>query len=836
VPDPKPVRRRSFLDRLGRQLGGRTFLLVLGGLAVAFLALLLWLLLPFWRLVGRFDDRTVRQPSRLYARSTVVAVGDHGAPATLGALFADLGYRAIRPGVDDLRVGAFGVSELATGPDTSSDAPPADPRPSKPAADGTVAVSLRRYPTVEGPAGGGMLEVRYRGGEVVSMHFAGTPVARYLLEPPLLASFYGPAVEERRPVTLADLPLPVVRSILAAEDARFYQHGGLSFIGIARAIWSNLTTDGLRQGGSTLTQQLVKNIFLSPERSLERKAREAVLSILLEMRYSKDAILQAYLNEIFWGRSGGVNLVGLGAVSHAYFGKDPAALDLDESALLAGIIQAPNALSPLAHPEKAKARRDWVLGRLAELGWATPAEVTVARAKPIHTDPHPPVIRGRAGYFADGAITEALDRYGVRELADSGYVLLSSLDWQGQRAAEDLVAKGLADLEKGWEKGRQTAQPLQAALVSLDPRSGEVLAWVGGRDYRASQFDRVALAHRQIGSAMKPVVLAAAFAQGFQPATLVEDAPLTVSMAGRLWEPQNDDDEFLGWITVRQAVEQSRNVPIARLALQTGLPAIAELVQAMGLERRPAPLPSLALGAIEATPLELATIYGTLADQGTRPPPPHALLTVWNRYGERLPAVGTPAPQPVIAPDIAFLVTSVLQGVLDRGTGAATRQLGLTDPLAGKSGTTNDRRDSWFCGYGPDRVTVVWIGYDDNTATRLSGSRAAVPIWARYMRAVRPAGGFLAFPAPTGVVAALIDPESGELAGPSCPTTRVEYFAAGHAPQTVCARHQPGGTWVAGLPSEGALPESAAPEAEPTRKGRFRAWLDRVFGSSKPPS
>lgn len=774
---------------------------------------MLWLIWPFWQLTGRFAERTSRQPSRLYARSTVLEAGMAMLPRDLANELGALAYRPATT-VGEPPMGTFRLVETA-----ANVAAAGAPGPSR---DGVAVVHLRRYPTVEGQGGGAVLEVRLRDGAIVGLTLGGGAVDRVLLDPPQLAAFFGPAGEERRPVVVADLPEHVYRSVLAAEDARFFTHAGISILGIARAVWSNLTTDGNLQGGSTLTQQLVKNVFLTHERSLARKAREAVLAVLLELRYSKQELLQAYLNEIFWGRSDGVNLIGLGAASWAYFGRDPSALSLEQAALLAGVIQAPNALSPRQHPEKAKVRRDWVLSRLAELEWVPAVEAEVAKARPIVLDPLP-LARRRGGSFADTALAEAGRRYAIGELADTGYALFATVDPDEQETAEAILRMGLEELERGPERPRTGSAALQGALVSLDPASGEIRAWVGGRDFRASQFDRVARAQRQVGSAIKPVVLASALVDGLQPASLVDDAPLEVSLAGRLWAPQNDDDQFLGWISLRQAMEESRNVPIARLALQSGLKRVAALVHDMGLDRTPLPLPALALGAVEASPLELARIYGTLATGGLRPPPPVTLLAVWNRYGERLPEPEREVATPVLPPEVAYLATSVLQGVLDRGTGTAVRAEGLTDALAGKSGTTNERRDAWFAGYAPNRVTVVWIGRDDNAPTRLSGGRAAAPIWARFMRAVRPPGGWPRFVRPAGLVEAVIDPASGELATDLCPTRVVEVFQAGRVPQNACRLHLAVPTWT-----------PPPPPAEPVRK---RSFWQRVFGGGeKPPA
>ncbi len=409
----------------------------------------------------------------------------------------------------------------------------------------------------------------------------------------------------------------------------------------------------------------------------------------------------------------------------------------------------------------------------------------------------------------------------MRDLAAGGFDLLSTLDGRGQVKAEEALRWGLEGLERGWEKGRGR-QPLQGALVSIDPRSGGILAYVGGRDYGASQFDRAGSARRQAGSAFKPVVYAAAFENRvFTPSGFVEDEPLTVRLAGRTWSPRNSSGDYRGRVTVRTAVEQSLNVPTVRVALAVGLPEIVDLARRMGVRSALEPVPALALGAFEVTPLELATVYATLAAGGRRPGV-HALEGVLDRQGKPIPGAAPAAPEPALSPQAAYLVTAVLQGVLDRGTGSGARAQGLRDPLAGKTGTTNDRRDSWFAGYSSDRATLVWVGYDDNSTTNLSGTRAALPIWTRFTWLVRPSGGYPVFDQPPGIATAVIDPESGELATDDCPQVLTEVFLVGGLPAEVCRLH---GGW---------RPWRRPPEADRLdRPGRLRRWLRKILGRDR---
>ena len=786
----------------------RAILIGLGVAVALFVTLTLWLLAPFWQLSGQFADHATRQPSRLYGRSRLLAEDAPFSPDRLVEELSELGYR-----------------------EAAGEGPP--PSGAYRRGDGAVTVHLRRFLTPNGPAGGELLRVSYRGGRIRSLMLGGEPAPSALLEPPLLASYYADDFQERRPVRVEELPEHVVAAVLAAEDAGFFRHAGVSPTGILRALLVNLRDREVRQGGSTLTQQLVKNLYLSPERKITRKVREVVLAVVLDARYDKREILEAYLNEIYMGASGGVNLIGLGAAARAYFGKDPAELDLGEAATLAGMIPEPANLEPTKHPEAARAVRDRVLRRMVELEWLAAAEAEPWLARPVAARPQP-VVRRRVPYFADAAAREAAERFGVGELADAGYTLLSTLDWRDQRWAEEAVAWGVDALEKGWEKGRNDdgGSPLQSALVSLDPHDGAILAYVGGRDYRASQFDRAGQARRQAGSAFKPVVYATAFEDGVAaPSSLVEDAPLTVRLARQRWSPQNDDGEFHGWVTVRTAVEKSYNVATARVALQTGLPRVVELARGLGVTAPLAPVPALALGAFEVSPVEMATVFGTFAAGGERPPP-HGLDAIYDARGAAVPGKPLPAPERVLSPQAAYLVTSVLEGVLDRGTARSVRRWGLDDPLAGKTGTSNDSRDSWFAGYSPERVTAVWVGYDDNRATRLSGARGALPIWTRFTARVRPPGGFPTFQQPPGIITAVVDPETGDLATDRCPEAITEVFLDGRVPSRICRLH--GGWWSEPL----EVPDGWDREGEDPRDGRrgehpFGKWLRRVLGEGR---
>jgi penicillin-binding protein 1B len=732
----------------------------------------------------RFPSPPYSSPSRLYGRATHLAIsgisgsGGSGAaydPAELTAELKEEGYTETKD--DALPMGAFHR-------------------------DGeTVTLHLRRFPTPSGMGGGFKAAVTFKGEKVAAIEVDGKPAQTLDLEPPLLASYYGKDGEERRPVLLSQLPDDIVRPVLAAEDAAFYNHAGISAPGMIRAAWTDLRGHGVRQGGSTLTQQLVKNLYLNQKRTVGRKVKEAVLAVLIETRHNKRQILEAYLNEIYWGKSGSANLIGLGAAARGYFGKDPAELSLAEAATLAGMIRSPGEYSPLAHPERAMEERNHVLGRMADLGWITKDRARAAQAEPLTTAPESFESRRIAPYFASAMAAEAKERFKIDDLANAGYLLFSTVSWREQHQAEEAVASGLANLEKGAEKphrGQESNEgPLQASLLSIDPKDGAILAYVGGRDYGKSQFDRIAQARRPAGSAIKPVIYAAAFSEGVAtPATLLNDSPIVVKFGGQSWSPQDYDHSYRGWVTVRTALEQSLNVPSVRLALGVGLPQVVALAHEMGIAGDLEPIPSLALGAFGVTPRELATVYGTLANGGTRPEV-HGLASIVSLTAKGPKAIDgpePPEPHRALQAQPAYLVTSVLQGVLDRGTAAGARSQGVSGELAGKTGTTNGRRDNWFAGYSPDRVTVVWVGYDNDGKSRLSGSSAALPIWSRFTRVLRPEGGYPAFVMPQGIVRATVDPTTGQLATDACPYAVTDFFLEWRAPIETCTAHPQGGT------------------------------------------
>ena len=612
------------------------------------------------------------------------------------------------------------------------------------------------------------------------------------LEPEVLTSAADRPGEESRPVRLAEVPLVLLHAVLAAEDHRFFDHHGLDLHGLLRAVWVNLRAGRFAQGGSTITQQLVKNRLVGAQRTLGRKLREAWLAAMVEWRYSKEQILEAYLNEMYLGQRGGLAIRGMGAAARAYFRKEIHQLTLGEAALLAGMIRAPNSYSPVINPERAYQRRDVVLARMREIGRISAAEQAAARREPIRVAG--PAAPGQmAPYFTDYVRQEMEQRLGD-DLA--GARVLTTLDVALQRSAESAVNRGLERLEAARPRlrRREATERLQAVLIAIEPATGRIRALVGGRDYQTSQFNRVVSARRQPGSAFKPFVYLAALGRrdgggpAFTAATPVDDSPLALMVGQEEWVPRNYEDRYEGRVPVRRALEQSLNAATVRIALEVGLPAVIDTARRLGVASRLSPVPAMVLGAFEVTPLELATAYLPLASGGLRPEAVSAVAAAWDGGGAALPLPSIGATE-VVPPAEAYVVTSLLEGAVNTGTGAQARALGVTGAVAGKTGTTNDGRDAWFVGYTPHLLALVWVGYDSNEPHGLSAAQAALPIWADFMRQaleVYPAPP--AFPTPAGVTTIAIDPTNGRAATRWCPLVAREVFLTGTEPQP-CDEH-----------------------------------------------
>ena len=558
------------------------------------------------------------------------------------------------------------------------------------------------------------------------------------LEPELVTGLYDRIWQERRVVKLSEVPPLLVKAILAMEDERFYSHHGVDPIGVLRAMWVNLRSLRFQQGGSTLTQQLVKNFFLTDERTMSRKIPEAVMALIAERKYSKDTILENYLNEIYLGQRGSQGIFGVWEAAQFYFSKPLSDLTVGETALLAGLIPAPNRLSPYRSAEAATRRRNVVLTKMLDDRIITHRQYDSALREKL---PQRALVKvtNDAPFYVDYLRRELEENYSNAELTKEGLRIFSSLDLNLQRLAERSLVEGLKKLEAAHPALRRKSEDsLEGAIVVLRPQTGEIKAMVGGRNYAKSQFNRVFQARRQPGSVFKPFVYLAALMYGGQsgvkytPDTIINDSQFTWSYDGRDWQPSNYNNEYFGAVTFRRALESSLNSATSRVAQDVGIRRVREVARRLGIQSPLPAVPSLALGAAEVTPLEVAVAFSTLANGGVRSRP-LAVRNVMDSNSQLLEKRDVRNEQ-VISPQLAYMMNELLKGVLDRGTAVAARRLGFTRPAAGKTGTTNDYKDAWFVGYTPDLLAVVWVGFDGPSKLNLSGAEAALPIWTDFMK------------------------------------------------------------------------------------------------------
>ena len=706
-------------------------------------------------------------PSRLYARPLVLRTG---LPLSIAALVKDL---------NGLKYEERGDAPAAPGEFTVGDRVVVFfPRPIPDSAQEPLAVVIEKGTVRE--IRGLKSKKQYR---------------EQTLEPELITYLFDESREKRRRIRYEELPDHLIKAVLAIEDRRFFSHPGLDPFRILGAAVRNIKAESYLQGGSTITQQLVKNFFLTSERTFRRKAQEALLAFVLERRAAKKDILELYLNEIYLGQVGSFSINGVGEASRMYFHKDVVNLSLTESALLAGMIQSPNPYSPIRHPRRATERRNVVLRAMREAGFLDAGAAETAIGQPLKVEARA-LDSGDAPYFVDLVKTQLTARYGGRDLTTQNLSIHTSLDLHLQALAQESLQSGLDRLEKLVK--RKDRGPIQGSLIALQPSTGEVVALVGGRSYGASQYNRVTTARRQPGSTFKPFVYLAAFEATFEdpalppitPATVVEDAPAVFFFENKEYIPQNYEDEYRGYVTLRTALGLSLNVATVKVAEMVGYDRVADLwSRKLGMGDNVKPYPALALGSFEATPLQMATAYNVLANGGLKVEP----VTVLRIMDDRDQTLEEHAPEPsarVVREESAFLVTNMLRTVINSGTAASARAAGFRADAAGKTGTTNDLRDAWFAGYTPDLLCVVWVGFDDNSPLNLSGAKAALPIWVDFMKKALAGVKTGEFAVPeSNIIFVEVDRETGLLATPACPKTIEEAFIAGTEPFEVCQWH-----------------------------------------------
>ncbi|CAN6961072.1 MULTISPECIES: penicillin-binding protein 1B [unclassified Psychrobacter] len=595
------------------------------------------------------------------------------------------------------------------------------------------------------------------------------------LEPVSIGGIYPDSNEDRMVVSLDEVPQPLIDALIATEDRGFYEHKGVSIRGIARAVINNFS-GGSRQGGSTITQQLIKNFYLNSDRTLKRKANEALMAVLLELHYSKDEILQTYLNEIYLGQNGNRSINGFGLAAQFYFNQPLNELRLDQQALLVGMAKGPSVYNPRRHPNDSKARRNVVLSNMLAMGTLSQADYDKAIERSLGIADKP--VEGKSQFpdFLDIVKRELNTVYYSDDLKNEGLTIISTLDPIAQLAADKAVDKKLGELRRSSSKTKD----LQGALVSANPETGELVSVVGsGSEFTG--FNRAVDAKRQVGSLLKPIIYMTALESGrYNLASSVDDSPVTVNLNdGTKWNPQNYDKRDHGYVPFTTALSQSYNQAAVRLGMEFGIDTFAKQLQRMGIKEKISPYPSALLGSVNLSPMDMLGVYQVFATGGFRTPI-HSIRSVIDDRGRILQRTGLNT-QRSIPPETNFLTNYALQQVVASGTAKRAQSLGSNLNLAGKTGTTNDYRDAWFAGYSGNYVSVVWVGRDDNKPIGLSGGTGALPVWVDYMSRLKLTP--VSLPEPEGIEWLWLENNSGKLSNERCTDARYLPVMSAHLPE-----------------------------------------------------
>jgi penicillin-binding protein 1B len=687
-----------------------------------------------------------------------------------------------------------------------------------------VAVLARPFTFPDGEEPGGNLHISFEEQRIRALRDAvtGKELALIRLEAPLIASIYPTHQEDRILLQRQGLPDHLVKALLAVEDRNFYDHFGVDPKGIARALWANLRAGAVVEGGSTLTQQLVKNFYLTRERTLLRKLNEAGMALILDWRYPKDEILTAYANEIYLGQDGNRAIHGFGLASRFYFNRPLEHLNVKDTALLIGMIKGPSYYNPRRHPQRALKRRNLIIDILVEQKVISPEEAHRAKSAPLGVSQRGGRPTGNYPAFLELVRRQLHRDYREEDLQSEGLRIFTTLDPLVQSVAEQQVADTLQQLEKRRGLPRDK---LEAAVVVTTAADGEVLALVGGRQPKYEGFNRALDAVRPIGSLIKPVVYLAALerSRDYTLVTPLWDEPVRLKGGdGKLWEPKNYDHRLHGQVPLYRALAHSYNLATVHLGLDVGVEGVADLLKRLGIARPVQAVPALLLGAVDLTPLEVAQVYQSLAAGGFRTPlrAIRAVLDAQNQPLNRYPLIV----QKATSGEASYLLTWAMQRVVAEGTGRGLQRLLPPDlAVAGKTGTTDEMRDSWFAGFSGDKVAVVWVGRDDNEPARLSGSAGALQVWGRLMAQ---SDSQPLFPlAPDTVVEVPVEPESGLRAGTECPTARTVPFVRGSEPliSSTC------GSLAATRPPQPRAPAETQPKKKPSRLEQSTEFFRRLF-------
>ena len=733
----------------------------------------------------RMSGRIFNTSAKIFARPQLVRPGDKLTAEQIATELRHAGY--VEEGIES-RLGNFRVThnsiEIHPGPESFHSTDPALIRIS---GSGTVE-------SISSTAGGAL--------------------DGYELEPELVtALFEGEQRTKRQLVRYDDLPKVMVDAVLAIEDRRFFEHSGINWVSLIGSAITDVRNTAKRRGGSTITMQVSRGFFLSPEKRIKRKLIEMLIAVELEHKFTKKQIFELYANQIYMGQRGSFSINGFGEAAHAYFGKDVKSLSLPEAAMLAGIIQSPNILNPYKRPEKVMERRNVVLESMVETGAITREECDRAKATPLKLAP-PNVEASDAPYFVDLVKDQLTAKYKEQELNENSYRIYTTLDPELQRAAAEAVDAGIKLVDEQVKKQRTHKKKVgtgknatvettvengptpQVALIAIDPHTGDVLALVGGRNYGFSQLNH-AVAKRPTGSIFKPFVYAAAMNTGvlnandpnqtpgtyFTPVSMIDDSPTTFTYGSQIYEPRNYQNEYFGQVTARFALMKSLNNATVKLAEMVGYDKVASLARAAGITSVQ-PTPAMALGSYDASPLEMAGAYTVFANSGVHLDP-QLLRSVRTSTGDIVEDFKN-SPRPVLDPRVAYVMTTMMESVINNGTAAGVRARGFTTPAAGKTGTSHD---AWFAGYTTNLLCVVWVGYDDYSDIKLEGAHAAAPIWAEFMKraiALPQYHNTQEFTPPSGVVDLTLDKSTNLVATAGCPDDYSIAFIAGTEPRDTC--------------------------------------------------
>jgi len=722
---------------------------------------------------ARLSGDVFNHASLVYAAPTPVEVGERATPEGFAAKLRRAGYVT---GAADSHFGTYEMGEsrlvVTPGPESFFHGPVMQEEPA------TLVFKGGRLASIT-PLQGGM------------------PLRNYWLEPEVITTLFGSNRSKRRIVRYQQLPKDLVDAIVAAEDHTFFTHHGINLFRIFSAGIADLRAGRMAEGGSTLTMQLARNFFLTPRRTISRKLQEIFIAMLLEHRLTKEQIFDFYANEIYLGQSGSFSVYGFGEAANAYFNKNVSSLTLSQAALLAGIIRGPNFYSPYRHAKRATDRRNHVLDEMAAGGFISKAQAREASAAPLDLAPEN-VGGSQAPYFVDMVQDELLSHFSEQQLLSQSYRIYTTVDPDLQRLASEAVTTGMEEVDKRISRMRHPPpQPPngpkepQVTMVVLDPHTGAIRALVGGRNYAQSQLNH-ALAHRQPGSSFKPFVYAAALNSAIDgsqplvtPSTLLMDEPTTFQFGDQVYEPKNYKNEYMGMVTVRDALTHSLNIATVRLAEMIGYEKIRDLAMAAGINQYIKATPAIALGAYDVTPLELAGSYTIFSNSGTYEQP-RSILLVNNADGQpiyRVPEVS----RQVLDPRISFLVVTLMESVINEGTGAGIRARGFSLPAAGKTGTSNSYRDGWFAGFTSNLLAVAWVGYDNDQALDLSGSTSALPVWTIFMKNATRLPDYddvQPFTEPPGIVSVPVNDQGQLIASNSAEKGHDEFFIQGTEPHS----------------------------------------------------